>query len=83
MKHLHTGDARRDFNWGMQHGWLLPIMSIAFAKGGVVQSMIDLPAGHNFRPVDPEKPDKLPKIRGIDYRSYVKALAAQRASAAR
>jgi hypothetical protein len=78
---LHTGDARRDFNWCMQHGWQLPIMSIVFAKHGVVRSMVDLPAGSSWRPVDPEKPDELPKLRGIDYRPYIEALIAQRADA--
>lgn len=80
---LHTGDARRDFNWRIQHGWYFPIMSIVFAKNGVVRSMIDEPVGRTFRPVDPEKPDELPKLRGIDYQPYIEALALQRVSAAR
>jgi hypothetical protein len=80
---LDTGDARRDFDWRMQHDWLLPIMSIIFAKDGIVRSMLDCSAHQAFRPSDPEKPGELPKLRGIDYRPYRGAMAAQRASAER
>jgi len=52
----------------------------------VARSMIDVPADLSWAgplPVDPKKPDELPKLRGTDYRPYIEALAAQRASAAR
>jgi hypothetical protein len=78
---VHTGDARRDRNWRLlDHSWLLPIMSIVWAKDGVVRSMIDWPVGSSWRPVDPEKPDRLPKLRGIDYRPYIEALRKARPS---
>jgi hypothetical protein len=81
---VHTGDARRDLNWRLlDHSWLLPVMSIVWAKDGVVQSMIDWPVGSTWRPIDPEKPDTLPKLPGIDFRPYLRALDAQRAAAAR
>jgi hypothetical protein len=77
---LHTGDARRDLNWRLlDHSWLLPVMSIVWAKDGVVKSMIDWPVGSTWKPLDPEKPDQLPKLPGIDYRPYVAAFALQRA----
>ena len=73
---LDTGDARRDYNWKMQVSWDLPIMSILFAKDGVVKSMIDPPAGSSFRPAGPQKPDELSKLPGIDHRPYIEALTA-------
>ena len=77
-----TGDTRRDLNWRLfvqpAGSYLLPIMSVVWAKNGVVMSMIDSPVGETVRLVDPEKPDELPTLRGINFRPYIQALAAQR-----
>jgi hypothetical protein len=55
------------------------MMSIIFARGGKVRAMIDLPPEMAFRPLDPEKPDELPNLRGIDYAPYRSSLASQAA----
>jgi hypothetical protein len=52
-------------------------MSIVWAKDGIVTSMIDWPVGATWRPVDPEKPNELPKLQGIDYSPYIATFAEQ------
>ena len=44
---------------------------------GIVNAIIDLPKGTTFRPFDPERPDLLPKLRGIDFAPYKRFLAGQ------
>jgi hypothetical protein len=68
---LHSGNERDDTNWRIfKIGWIVPFMCIIFAPNGVVNAIIDLPEGTTFRPLDPELPDHLPKLRGIDYTQY-------------
>ncbi len=50
--------------------WTIPFMCIIFAPGGIVNAMIDLPKDLTFRPLDPERLDRLPKLAGIDYEPY-------------
>jgi hypothetical protein len=57
--------------------WTTPYMCIIFAPHGVVNTMIDLPRDLTFRPLDPELPDRLPSLNGIDYTAYRHFLAAQ------
>ena len=61
----------------MNADWVIPMMSIIFARGGVVSAMIDLPPEMTFRPLDPEKPDELPRLRGVDYSAYRRFLSLQ------
>jgi hypothetical protein len=76
---LHTGDASIDTDWRlMAVPWVIPVTSIVFAPGPNINSLIDLPAGFTYRPVDPEKPDRLPYLRGIDYAGYRRFIAAQK-----
>ena len=58
----------------MSMEWVIPLISIAFAKDGVVRMMIDPRPNITFRPVDPNKPDQLPVLRGIDFAPYRAAL---------
>lgn len=74
---VRTGDAQRDRDWRLlNHDWLMPIMSVIWSPGGIVRSMINYPAGYTWRPLDPEKPDELPKLPGIDFTPYVTAMRA-------
>ena len=52
-------------------------MCIILAPKGVVNAIIDLPKDLTFRLLDPELPDSLPKLNGIDYAPYQRYLAAQ------
>jgi hypothetical protein len=75
---LHTGDRLRDMNWRlMAVSWVIPVTSIVYSPGGRINSIINLPAGTTYRPVDPEKPDQLPKLRGVDYTPYQRFFAAR------
>jgi hypothetical protein len=60
--------------------WVISITSVVFAPHGVVNSIIDLPVSLTTtdRPVDPRKPDKLPKLPGVDYDPYRMFFAAQK-----
>ena len=79
-KMRHTGNERADTNWRlMAVEWVIPVTSIVYSPNGSVRSIIDLPAGTSFRPVDPEKPDRLPPIRGVDYTPYRRFFASQKA----
>ena len=80
---LHSGNRRRDMDFGlMAAAWTIPVTSIVFARTSHIQSLIDLPAGATYRPIDPEKPDKLPILPGIDYSAYQQAFNASQAGAA-
>jgi hypothetical protein len=75
---LHTGDKHADINWHlMAISWVIPVTSIVFAPSGQINSMIDLPVGTTYRPVDPEKPLELPPLYGIDYSPYRQAVLGQ------
>jgi hypothetical protein len=50
--------------------WTIPRTAIIFAPSSSIRSIIDLPTDLTCRPVDPEKPDELPQIRGLDYTPY-------------
>jgi hypothetical protein len=81
---LHTGDKRRDINWRlMAAAWTIPFASVVFAPTTRIKSMIDLPAGTTYRPVDPEKPNQLPQLRGVDYAPYRQFFAAQKSGSSR
>lgn len=68
---LRTGNDRTDINWRIfEIGWVVPYLCVIFAPNGVVNAMIDLPEGTTFRPLDPEQPDRLPKLRGINFDPY-------------
>lgn len=72
---LHSGDERADINWQIfKIGWVVPYLCVIFAPNGVVKTMVDLPRGTAFRPLDPELVDDLPKIRGIDFAPYKRVL---------
>ena len=78
---LHTGDERVDTNWRIfKIEWIIPYMCVVFVPNGVVRTMIDLPADLAFRPLDPEKPDRFPKLRGIDFGPYERFLASQKSA---
>jgi hypothetical protein len=72
---LDTGDREKDTNWRlMSIEWVIPLVCIVFAKNGLVTTMIDPRPEMTFRPVDPDKPDRLPVLRGIDFSPYRAAL---------
>jgi hypothetical protein len=78
---LQTGDERADTNWRLFNiGWVVPFPCIIFAPNGVVNAIIDLPKGTSFRLLDPERPDLLPKLRGIDFAPYKRYFAKQNAN---
>ena len=80
----HTGDARADTDWHlMAVSWVIPVTSIVYAPSPSINALIDLPAGSAYRPVDPEKPDLLPYLRGIDYSGYRRFFAVQKLGASR
>jgi hypothetical protein len=68
---LRTGNDHNDTNWRIfKIGWVVPYLCVIFAPNGVVDAMIDLPEGTTFRPLDPEQPDRLPRLRGINFDPY-------------
>ena len=76
---LHTGNSQADLNWRlMAVKWTIPHTSIVFAPTHRIQSIIDPPADTTYRPVDPEKPDQLPQLRGVDYTPYRQFFATQK-----
>jgi hypothetical protein len=78
---LHSGDERADINWRIfEIAWVIPFLCVIFAPKGVVKAMIDLPKGLTFRPLDPERPDDLPEIRGIDFAPYKQILGSVRSN---
>jgi hypothetical protein len=73
---LHSGDERVDINWRIfEIAWVNPFLCVIFAPKGVVTTMIDLPKGLTFRPLDPERPNNLPEIKGIDFTPYQRILS--------
>jgi hypothetical protein len=73
---LATGDARRDANWrALSVGWVMPLLSIVFAPEGRVCAIIDYPPGA-WRPIEPSRPDTLPRLRGVDDGCYRRTLQA-------
>jgi hypothetical protein len=71
---LQTGDERADINWRLFNiAWLVPYPCVIFAPSGTVQAIVDLPKGTTFRPLDPERPDHLPKLRGVDFSQFRRA----------
>jgi len=72
---VESGDRIRDENWqAFSAGWVVPMLSIILAPGGKVGAIIDYPADA-WRSIEPHQVDALPKIRGVDYASYRRALA--------
>lgn len=68
---ITTGDREKDINWRlMSMEWVIPLVCIAFAKNGLVTTMIDPRPEMTFRPVDPAQPSRLPMLRGIDFSPY-------------
>jgi hypothetical protein len=76
---LHTANERADINWRLtQIGWVVPYDSIVYAPNGVVHAIISSPLGTTYRPLDPEQPDHLPRLRDINYGPYLGFLATQK-----
>ena len=76
---LSVANRRVNIDWrDFEIAWTIPYICIIFAQNGVVNSIIDLPKDLAFRPLDPELPDHLPKLNGIDYFPFRSYLAAQR-----
>jgi hypothetical protein len=76
---LYTGDKRADLNWRlMAVKWTIPHTSIVFAPTHSIKAIIDPPTDTTYRPVDPEKPDQLPQLRGVDYTPYQQFFAIQK-----
>jgi hypothetical protein len=78
---LHTGDKLADINWHlMAVPWVIPIMSVVFSRNGVINSLVDLPTDmmESDRPVNPQRPDLLPKLPGVDYSPYRQFFVAQK-----
>jgi hypothetical protein len=75
---LHTGNERVDSNWRLMNiGWVVPFDCIVYAPDGVVNAIIHPPIGTTFQPLDLQRPDTLPKLRGINYQPYKRFLAIQ------
>jgi hypothetical protein len=75
---LSVANRRAKIDWTIfEFIWTTPYMCIIFAPHGAVNAIIDLPRDLTFRPLDPELPDRLPSLNGIDYTSYRHSLAAQ------
>jgi hypothetical protein len=75
---LNVAQRTEEVDWRVfEIAWTVPYMCIIFAPNGIVKSMIDLPQGLTFRPLDPERPDRLPELDGIDFAPY-KAYVAHR-----
>jgi hypothetical protein len=73
---LATGDPKKDVNWRlMSIEWVIPLVCIVLSKNGLVTTMIDPRPEMTFRPVDPNSPDRLPVLRGVDFSPYRAALA--------
>jgi len=56
--------------------WTFLDFSIAIAPEGRVATIIGNPLPKGSQAFDPRRPDTLPRIPGIDYSEYVKALPA-------
>jgi hypothetical protein len=69
---LDTGDPVKDREWRLL-AWQMPAMSLIFADGMRIRSIIANPVGH-WQPFDLSNPDALPKLRGVDYGPYREAL---------
>lgn len=79
---LQTGDMLVDANWRLfEIGWVVPYNCIIFAPSGVVSAIIDLPQGTTFRPLDPERPDRIPELTSIDFAPYRNSVAGQQSNA--
>jgi hypothetical protein len=76
-QNLASGDPTKNELWRlMGFGWAMPSLSVILQSGSPVRSMIAAPIGSPWQPFDPSNPDKLPKIRGVDYAPYVRAMRA-------
>jgi hypothetical protein len=69
---LDTGDPIKDREWRLL-AWQMPTMSLIFADGMSIRSIIADPVGR-WQPFDLSNPDALPKLRGVDYGPYRQAL---------
>src|SRR5690349_349704 len=71
---LALGDAKKNELWRvMAFGWTVPSLSIVLQSGSSVRSIIGAPAGR-WQPFDPSNLNDLPKIRGVDYSPYLRAM---------
>jgi hypothetical protein len=76
---LHTANERADINWRLfEMPWVIPYTCVIFAPNGIVSSIVDLPEGTTFRPLDPERPERLPKLRGVNFAPYKSFFDAQK-----
>jgi len=71
---LAWGDADRNEIWrAMGFGWTMPSLSVVLQSKSV-RSIIAAPEGTRWQPFDPSNLSDLPRIRGVDYSRYVRAM---------
>jgi hypothetical protein len=74
-QNLASGDPEKNQMWRlMRFGWTMPSLSVILQSGSPVRSMIAAPNGSSWQPFDPSNLDKLPRIRGVDYAPYIRAI---------
>jgi hypothetical protein len=70
-----SGDAGKSEVWrAMGFGWTMPSLSLVLQSGSPVHSIIAAPEGTRWQPFDPANLDDLPRIRGVDYTPYLRAM---------
>jgi hypothetical protein len=74
---LALGDPDKNKMWRvMGSGWTMPSLSVVLQSGSSVRSMIAAPKGTFWQPFDPSNLSHLPRIRGVDYSAYIRAMRA-------
>jgi hypothetical protein len=72
---LGSGDAQKNEIWRAMHfAWVMPSLSIVLQSGISVRSIIAAPEGSSWQPFDPSNLSDLPRIRGVDYLPYLRAM---------
>jgi hypothetical protein len=73
---LASGDAKKNEIWrAMGFGWTMPSLSLVLQSGSPVHSIIAAPEGTRWQPFDPANLNDLPRIRGVDYTPYLRAMS--------
>jgi hypothetical protein len=71
-----SGDAGKSEVWrAMGFGWTMPSLSLVLQSGSPVHSIIAAPEGTRWQPSDPANLNDLPRIRGVDYTPYLRAMS--------
>jgi hypothetical protein len=74
-----SGDAGKNEIWrAMGFGWTMPSLSLILQAGSPVHSLIAAPEGTRWQPFDPANLNDLPRIRGVDYTLYLRAMSERR-----